>query len=90
MALSQPGTPRPGHQSSPTTPTKNKAPTTSYTTSYHAAAASPYAHPALTGARKSRGNTGRNELFSSSTELGPFFSSTKPFDNLYALDRSTL
>lgn len=74
MALSQPGTPRPGHHS----PTK-KAHDNYATSSFHAA---PYAHPAL--ARK----RGRNELFS--TELGPFFSSTKPFDNLYALDRSTL
>ncbi|CAO3663078.1 unnamed protein product [Rhizopus stolonifer] len=50
----------------------------SFSSSYH-----PYAtHPVL--ARK----RGRSELFSA--ELGPFFSSTKPFDNLYSMDRSTL
>lgn len=76
MALSQPGTPRPSHHPSPTS---KKAHANYTTSSFHAA---PYAHAAL--ARK----RGRNELFS--TELGPSFSSTKPVDNLYALDRSTL
>ncbi|CAO3655368.1 unnamed protein product [Mucor fragilis] len=76
MALSQPGTPRPSHH---TSPISKKAHANYTTSSFHAA---PYAHPAL--ARK----RGRSELFS--TELGPFFSSTKPVDNLYALDRSTL
>lgn len=83
MALSQPGTPRPSHHNTTattTSPTSKKAHANYTTSSFHAAA--PYAHPAL--ARK----RGRNELFS--TELGPFFSSTKPADNLYALDRSTL
>jgi hypothetical protein len=79
MALSQPGTPRPSHHHNNTSPTAKKAHANYTTSSFHAA---PYAHPAL--ARK----RGRNELFS--TELGPFFSSTKPMDNLYALDRSTL
>ncbi|KAI8636364.1 hypothetical protein BD408DRAFT_426225 [Parasitella parasitica] len=76
MALSQPGTPRPNHHTSPI-PKKAHADYT--TSSFHAA---PYAHPALVRKR------GRSELFS--TELGPFFSSTKPVDNLYGLDRSTL
>ncbi|KAI8056385.1 hypothetical protein BDF21DRAFT_370685 [Thamnidium elegans] len=76
MSLSQPGTPRPSHH---TSPTSKKAHANYTTSSFHAA---PYPHSSL--ARK----RGRNELFS--TELGPFFSSTKPFDNLYALDRSTL
>ncbi|CEP13726.1 hypothetical protein [Parasitella parasitica] len=76
MALSQPGTPRPSHH---TSPVSKKAHPDYTTSSFHAA---PYAHPAL--ARKK----GRSELFS--TELSPFFSSTKPVDNLYALDRSTL
>ncbi|KAI8056545.1 uncharacterized protein B0P05DRAFT_560102 [Gilbertella persicaria] len=75
MALSQPGTPRPSHHPTVTSPKKNNF----ATSSFHVG---PYPHPALNRKR------GRSELFS--TELGPFFSSTKPVDNLYALDRSTL
>ncbi|KAI9255315.1 hypothetical protein BY458DRAFT_541767 [Sporodiniella umbellata] len=78
MALSQPGTPRPGPHSP--THTKKQANLNAYHP--YAAAAAAAAHPVL--ARK----RGRSELFSA--ELGPFFSSTKPFDNLYAMDRSTL
>ncbi|KAI8367421.1 hypothetical protein EDC96DRAFT_461870 [Choanephora cucurbitarum] len=75
MALSQPSTPRPNHHPTATSPKKADFATSSFHTT-------PYSHPVL--ARK----RGRSELFS--TELGPFFSSTKPADNLYALDRSTL
>lgn len=81
MALSQPGTPRPAQHTSPI----SKKEAAKYPTTFHPSAPPvphPYAHPGLTRKR------GRNEMFS--TELGPFFSSTKPFDNLYALDRSTL
>ncbi|KAG0742546.1 hypothetical protein G6F57_011002 [Rhizopus arrhizus] len=75
MALSQPSTPRPGPHSPPTS--KKSHSNYNPNNSYN-----PYAHPVL--ARK----RGRSELFSA--ELGPFFSSTKPFDNLYSIDRSTL
>lgn len=51
-----------------------------FTSSFQSA--TPYGHAALNRKR------GRNDLFS--TELGPFFSSTKPVDNVYGLDRSTL
>ncbi|KAI8370363.1 uncharacterized protein BYT42DRAFT_582065 [Radiomyces spectabilis] len=77
MTLSQPGTPRP--TLSPTDGNR-KGHLAYSTSSFHAA---PYPHPSLTRKR------GRNDpLFSS--ELGPFFSSTKPTDNLFALDRSSL
>ncbi|KAI8988189.1 hypothetical protein BDF20DRAFT_310852 [Mycotypha africana] len=59
-----------------TSPTSNKEPT-SY---FHG---TPYTAPAII-----RSKRGRSDLFSN--ELGPFFSSTKPADNLYASDRSTL
>ncbi|OAD79210.1 p53-like transcription factor, partial [Phycomyces blakesleeanus NRRL 1555(-)] len=80
MALSQPGTPRPAHTNGPESSPVKKSHVAYSTSSFHA---TPYPHPSITRKR------GRNEsLFSA--ELGPFFSSTKPFDNLYALDRNTL
>ncbi|KAI8997812.1 hypothetical protein BDB01DRAFT_846420 [Pilobolus umbonatus] len=78
MSLSQPSTPRPTSSNHIASPVPKKSHSNYSTSSFHA---TPYAHPL---ARK----RGRNELFSA--ELGPFFSSTKPFDNLYAMDRSTL
>ncbi|KAI7904188.1 uncharacterized protein BX663DRAFT_504230 [Cokeromyces recurvatus] len=86
MAISQPGTPRPNMNQqerpiSPPPPQQKKLNTsTSFTSTSFPS--NPYPHQLLGRKR------GRSELFSN--ELGPFFSSTKPIDNLYALDRSTL
>ncbi|KAI9483819.1 MAG: hypothetical protein EXX96DRAFT_616781 [Benjaminiella poitrasii] len=88
MAISQPGTPRPhnNQQETPSSPPipqqQQKKPNTSTGFTTTSFPANPYPHQLLGRKR------GRSELFSS--ELGPFFSSTKPVDNLYALDRSTL
>ncbi|KAI7865761.1 hypothetical protein BDF14DRAFT_1821163 [Spinellus fusiger] len=81
MALSQPGTPRPNatNHDAPPSPTKNAR--SAYTTSsFHAG---PYSPISLTRKRS------RNDSLCP-TEAGPVFSSTKHFDNLYALDRTTL
>ncbi|KAI8365313.1 uncharacterized protein BYT42DRAFT_589509 [Radiomyces spectabilis] len=78
MALSQPGTPRPSGYMNDLSPGKKRE--GPYMSSFHA---TPY--PSAMVARKRMRN---DPLFLS--EAGPFFSSTKPFDNLYAFDRTTL
>ncbi|KAG0164087.1 meiosis-specific transcription factor ndt80 [Apophysomyces sp. BC1034] len=79
MAHSQPNTPRPTSSVSESLPSPSPKTRPVYsTTSFHAT-------PYPTMARKRSRN---DSLFPA--EAGPFFSSTKPFDNLYAPDRSTL
>ncbi|KAI9027223.1 hypothetical protein CLU79DRAFT_30475 [Phycomyces nitens] len=81
MALSQPGTPRPNSVGHDVLPSPTKMSRQSYaTSSFHAG---PY--PPIALARK----RSRNDSLCPA-EAGPVFSSTKPFNNLYALDRTTL
>ncbi|CDS12039.1 hypothetical protein LRAMOSA04234 [Lichtheimia ramosa] len=79
IAVSQPSTPRPTSATDPS-PTRN-----SYTTpAFHS---SPYPG-AMTSPATPRKRARSDSLFPA--ETGPFFSSTKPFDNLFAMDRTTL
>ncbi|KAI7887372.1 p53-like transcription factor [Lichtheimia hyalospora FSU 10163] len=80
IAVSQPSTPRPTSATDPSSTTRN-----SYTTpAFHS---SPYPG-AMTSPATPRKRARSDSLFPA--ETGPFFSSTKPFDNLFAMDRTTL
>ncbi|KAI8149033.1 hypothetical protein BJV82DRAFT_590426 [Fennellomyces sp. T-0311] len=91
IAVSQPSTPRP---SPAATNDAGASPTRNSNTANAAAAVAAYSTPSFhTSPYMSGGVIPRKRGRSDSLfpqESGPFFSSTKPFDNLYSVDRSNL
>ncbi|ORY91355.1 hypothetical protein BCR43DRAFT_105367 [Syncephalastrum racemosum] len=87
MALSQPGTPRPGEHSPPHPQAvqhhleEHRRSSTSF-----GYASPPIPFPGMQGRKRGRNDSA--SLFQ--VEAGPVFSSTKSCDNLYGLDRTTL
>ncbi|ORY98746.1 hypothetical protein BCR43DRAFT_488099, partial [Syncephalastrum racemosum] len=96
IALSQPSTPRPSpavnapeaqsaspNRSNPASAAAAAAAAAAFNTPSFQA--SPYIHPSSGGPIRKR--TRSDSLFP--PDIGPFFSSSKPFDNVFALDRVT-
>ncbi|CAO3650772.1 unnamed protein product [Cunninghamella blakesleeana] len=78
--LSQPSTPRPT-ENEPLSPNSNKK-----LVNFNNFNTAPY--PSSIPNRKQRGSRSDTSIFTS--EMGPIFSSTKPLENIYGLDRNTL